>query len=59
MLDTVIVGSAEDKEQRRTLVHTSISRAKQAVMKPCFSVEQSIALRKMIDEIEAAVGRAI
>lgn len=56
---TVIIGSEEDKEQRRERVHTSIARAKKAVMKPCFSVEQGIALRKMIDEIEAAVGRAI
>lgn len=59
MSETVIVGSREDKDQRIARVHTSLSRAKNAVMKPCFSVEQGIALRKMIDEIEAAIERAI
>lgn len=59
MPETMIVGSPEDRKHREDAIDTAISEAKRAVMKPCFTVEQGIALRMAFDALSDAIKRAI
>ena len=56
---TVISGSPEDKRRREEAVDLAVRDAKRAVMKPCFTVDQSLAIRNALDEISRAIKRAI